>query len=78
MVSRQGEYIGEEGQPGGHQGPRRPLGAATPLAAPPGRLGPWWVPSSPHLVILEASDALIFYMIFREFIGHFKYWENLK
>src|SRR3954466_6715853 len=29
-------------------------------------------------MFLEASDALIFYMIFREFIGHFKYWENLK
>ena len=29
-VSRHGEYIGEGGQPGGHQGPRRPLGASTP------------------------------------------------
>ena len=27
---RHGEYIGEGGSYGGHQGPRHPLGAATP------------------------------------------------
>ena len=32
----------------------------------------------PLLVIPEASDARIFYTIFSESIGHFKYWENLK
>src|SRR3954467_977710 len=45
---------------------------------PPGRVGPLWVPPGPQLMFPEASDALILYMIFREFIGHFKYWENLK
>src|SRR3954467_10994050 len=29
-VSRDGEYIGEGGQPGGHQGSKRPPGAAKP------------------------------------------------
>ena len=26
----------------------------------------------------QGAQALVFYMVFREFIGHFKYWENLK
>src|SRR6187399_2599015 len=30
---------------GTHQWPRRPAGAAQPLAAPTGRLGPTWPPS---------------------------------
>src|SRR3954466_11657721 len=38
-VSGRGVNIGGRGQPGGHQGPKRPLGAAPPLAAPPGQLG---------------------------------------
>src|SRR3954469_8991803 len=52
--------------------------ARPPRVAPPGRLGPWWVPSFPLLVIPEASWTLIFYIIFPEFLGHFKYRENLK
>ena len=55
----------------GHQGARRPPGAAPPLAAPPGRARPWWVPSYHILVIPEGSDALIFYQIFQEFLEHF-------
>src|SRR4051812_43510335 len=35
------------GSPEGHQGSRRPPGAAPPLGAPGGRMGPWWVPSGP-------------------------------
>src|SRR3954470_3212477 len=45
---------------------------------PPGGLEPWWVPSFPLLVIPEGSSALIFYIIFPEFLEHFKYRENLK
>ena len=77
-VSTMGAKFRRKGQPGGHQGPRHPLGAAPPLDAPPGRLGPWWVPSVSLLVLREASSALIFYTIFREFIGHYRYRENLK
>src|SRR3954467_14428158 len=43
---------------GASRGPRRPLDAIPPLDAPLGRLRLWWVPSGPHLVIPEASDAL--------------------
>ena len=46
--------------------------ARLPLAAPAGRLGPWWWPSGPTLVIREASVTLIFYIFFSEFLGHFK------
>src|SRR3954462_8217892 len=46
---------GKYRQPWGHQGPRRPLGAAPLLVAPPGHMGPWWVPSGSHLIIREAS-----------------------
>src|SRR4051812_14085715 len=46
-VFGRGVNIGGRGSQGGHQGPRRPLGVTPPLAAPPGRLGPWWVPSAP-------------------------------
>src|SRR4051812_32841092 len=53
-------------------------GAPPPRAAPPGRLEPWWVPSFPLLVIPEASWTLIFYIIFLEYLGYFKYRENLK
>src|SRR4051812_42463489 len=63
-----GVNIGGRGEPGAHQGPRRPLGATPPLATPPGRLGPWWVPSGSHLIIHEASIALIFYIFSPEFI----------
>ena len=73
-----GEYIREGRQPGGHQRSRHPPGAPQPWAMPPGHLGPWWVPSFPLLVIPEASWTQIFYIIFPEFLGHFKYWENLK
>src|SRR4051812_40646489 len=39
-VSTTGAKYRWKGQPGGHQGPRRPLGASPPLVAPRGRLGP--------------------------------------
>src|SRR4051812_45140449 len=45
------------GPPGIQEGPWR----ASPLAAPARRLGPWWWPSGPTLVIREASGAPIFY-----------------
>src|SRR3954471_16057994 len=61
------------GPPGIQEGPWH-----APRAAPPGRLEPWWFPSFPLLVIPEASWTLIFYIIFPEFLGHFKYRENLK
>src|SRR4051812_2018433 len=54
------------GSQGVHLGARRPPSAPYPSAAPPGRLGPWWVPSFPILVIPEGSSALIFYIIFLE------------
>src|SRR4051812_42904164 len=54
-------------------GTRDPGGslARLPLAAPPGRLEPWWWLSGPTLVFEEASGALIFCIIFPEFFGHF-------
>src|SRR3954471_11102236 len=67
VSSTGGKYRRKVAARGGTRGPGAPLLAAPPLAAPPGHLGPWWVPSSALLVILEASDALIFYIIFREF-----------
>ena len=62
------------GLPGIQKGPWH----ASSLAVPPGRLGPWWWPSGPTLAFREASGALIFYIIFPEFFGLFKYRENLK
>ena len=46
------------GPPGVQASPGRgpTLGCATRV---PGALRPWWVPSSPHLMFPEASDALI-------------------
>ena len=70
-------YRRRGGTQGVHQGSRRVPGVP-PRAAPPGRLETWWVPSFPLLVIPEASSALIFYIFFPEFLGHFKYRENLK
>src|SRR4051794_20096358 len=52
---------------GGKYRLRGQLGGHQEFQAPPGRLGPWWVPSSPHLVIPEASVALILYIFFMEF-----------
>src|SRR4051812_37451394 len=52
--------------------------ARLPLAMPPGRLGPWWWPSGPTWAFREASGALIFYLIFLECFGYFKYRKNLK
>src|ERR1041385_7716015 len=67
-VSRHEEYIGEGGSQGGHQGSRRPPGAAPPWGAPGGRLGPWWVPSAPPLgdsgSFLYADFLLEFSQIF--------------
>src|ERR1041385_9187578 len=77
-VSRHGEYIGEGGQPGGPQGSKRPPGAASPWGAPPGRLGPWWWPSGPTQILPEGSSALIFYLIFPEFLEHFLYGRKMK
>src|ERR1041385_8785351 len=62
---------GRRGQPGGP-----PRVQAAPWRGPTlgraGRaLGPWWVPSGPSSVIPEASEALIFYWIFLEFLEHF-------
>src|SRR4051812_29766486 len=65
-------------QRGAAKGSTREPGAPYPWATPPGRLGPWWVPSFPLLVIPKGSSALIFYIIFPEFLEHFKYRENLK
>src|SRR4051812_20398146 len=50
----------QRGQPGGPPGSQAPPGAPYPWAAPLGRLGPWWVPSFPLLVIPEGSFVLIF------------------
>src|ERR1044072_1286667 len=57
---------GPTGQPGGH--PARPRVGAAPGTL----LSPWWWPSFPPLVLLEASWTLIFNIIFPEFFGHFK------
>ena len=69
---RRGASRGPTGQPGGC--PARPRVGAAPGTL----LAPWWWLRFPHLVIPEASVALIFYIIFLEFLGHFKYRENLK
>ena len=75
---RTGGKYRRKGAARGALGAQVPQGAAPPLAAPPGRLGPWWSPSGSLLTFPEAFRVLIFYIIFREFIGHFKYRENLK
>ena len=67
-----------KGLPGGPPGVQAPPGCGPTLGRATRAPGPWWIPSGPHLMFSEASDALIFYMISREFFGHFKYWENLK
>src|ERR1041385_1678487 len=77
-VSRDGEYIGEGGQPWGPPGVQAPPGAASPWGAPPGRLGPWWWPSGPTQVLPEGSSALIYYLILPEFLEHFLYGGKLK
>ena len=77
-VFGRGVNIGGRGHPQGHQGAQVPPGPDPTLGratrAPRALVGPL----CPHLMFLEASDALIFYIIFPEFIGHVKYWENLK
>ena len=73
IYRRRGAPRGSTRDPGGSLVPPPP-----PRVAPPGRLEPWWVPSLPLLVIPDASWTLIFYIIFTEFLGHFKYRENLK
>ena len=75
-VSSVGAKYRRRGAPRGPPGIQK--GPWLPLAAPPGRLGPWWWPSGPTLAFREASGVLIFYIIFPEFFGHFKYQENLK
>src|SRR4051812_40802470 len=78
-VSSAGAKYRPRGAPrGAHQGPRRVPGVPSPLAAPRGRLGPWWWPYGPTLVIREASVTLIFYIILLEFLEHFLWLENLK
>ena len=71
-VSSAGAIYRRRGHQGVHQGARRPPGTPQPWATPLGRLEPWWVPSGSDLIIPEASGAHIFYIIFQEFIGHFK------
>ena len=71
IYRRRGAPRGSTRDPGGSL-------ARPPRAAPPGCLEPWWVPSFLLLVIPEASCELIFYIIFPEFLGQFKYQENLK
>src|ERR1041385_1084561 len=66
------------GQPGGPPGVQAPPSAARPWGAPPGRLGPWWWPSGPTQVLSEGSSALVFYLIFPEFLEHFLYGGKLK
>src|ERR1041385_276291 len=46
-VSRDGEYIGEGGQPGGHQGSRRPLARPAPRAHHQGAWAPGGGPLAP-------------------------------
>src|SRR4051812_39484211 len=77
-VSSSGGKYRRKGQPGGPPGSQTPLGRDPTPGRTTRALGPWWVPSGSHLIIPEAFGALIFYLIFREFIGHFKYRENLK
>ena len=78
-VSSSGVKIGAKGgTERGHESVRRVLGAAEGWAAPPALLADWWWPSCRLLVIPKASGALIFYIIFPGFIGHFNYWKNLK
>src|ERR1041384_8457828 len=78
-VSSSGVKIGAKGgTERGHESVRRVLGAAQGWAAPPALLADWWWPSFAPLVILEASVALIFYIIFLGFIWHFNYWKTLK
>ena len=78
VSSARDKYRRRGGTEGVHQGSRRVPGAPPPGAAPPGCQEPWWVPSFPLLVISEASWTQILYIIFPEFLGHFKYRENLK
>ena len=54
-----------------HQSVRRVPGAAQGGAAPPALLAGWGWPPFPLLVIREASEALIFYLIFLDFLEHF-------
>src|ERR1041385_8577276 len=44
------------GPKGHHQGPRRPGGAPQGLAAPGGRLDPWWPPWLPPLRLYILRD----------------------
>src|ERR1041384_7521256 len=78
-VSSAGVKIGAKGGHGGtHQSATRVGGAAQAWAAPGTLLAAWWWPFCRILVIPEASGALIFYIIFPGYVGHFNYWKNLK
>src|ERR1041384_2018101 len=81
-VSSAGGKIGAKGgTERGHKAVRRAGGGGARAwggAAPGTLLAAWWWPSCRILVIPEALGALIFYIIFPGFIGHFNYWKNLK
>ena len=71
------KYRPKEGVRGATREPGGPQHGPTPgraTRAPGALVGPYRLP-------LDYSGSFWcadFYMIFREFIGHFKYWENLK
>ena len=56
----------------GHQWPRRPAGAAQPLAAPTGRLGPTGPPSRyfffPSLSLFPETRVLVLFLLFLLFL----------
>src|ERR1043165_5662009 len=67
-VSSAGTKYKPNGAPRGATGARRVLGAPLGGAAPGTLLESLWWPSSPCLVIPEASGTLIFYIFFPEFL----------
>src|SRR4051812_280086 len=77
-VSSAGAKYRPKGTPRGATRPPRGQVARPRGAAPDTLLGPWWWPSCQVLVIPKASVALIFYIIFPEFLEHFSWLENLK
>src|SRR3954469_9101229 len=77
-VSRDGEYIGERGQPEVDQGPQEPPWRGQGWGRAGWPPGPPWLPSGPTWTLLEASSMLIFYLNFPEFFWHFLYGGKLK